>query len=42
MIPAGIGLAYLIYDFTVGRNEAAVVDQERRAKLSETNRARPV
>jgi hypothetical protein len=39
IIPAGIGAAYLIYYFAVGRKEAELADEERRAKLAETNRA---
>jgi hypothetical protein len=39
LIPLGIGAAYLIYYFAVGRKEADLADEERRAKLAETNRA---
>jgi len=42
LIPVGIGLAFLIYYFAVGHREAELADQALRAKLSETNRARPV
>jgi uncharacterized membrane protein HdeD (DUF308 family) len=42
LIPAGIGAAYLIYYFTVGYKEAELAEQTLRAKLAETNRARPV
>ena len=42
MIAVGVGIAYLIYYFAVGRKEAELLDEERRAKLAETNRSRPV
>lgn len=39
LIPVGIGLAYLIYYFAVGRKEAELLEAAERAKLAETNRA---
>lgn len=42
LIPVGIGLAFLIYYFAVGRHEAALQDEERKAKLAVTNRPRSV
>ena len=42
MIPVGIGVAYLIYYFAVGQKEAVLLDEERKAKLAETNRPAPV
>jgi len=38
LIPAAIGLAYLTYYFTVGKQEAEVLEAERRAKAAESNR----
>ncbi|MCZ7635316.1 MAG: DUF6249 domain-containing protein [Verrucomicrobia bacterium] len=40
LIPAGIGLAYLIYYIAVGRREAETLEALERAKLSET-KSRP-
>lgn len=42
MIAVGVGLAYLIYYFAVGRKEAELYEAERRARLAETNRPRGV
>ena len=42
LIAVGIGAAYLIYYFLVGRQEAEAFEAERKAKLAETNRPRPV
>lgn len=42
LIPVGIGAAYLIYYLAVGRQEADLLDAERRAKLVETKRSRSV
>ena len=39
LIPVGIGLAYLIYYFAVGRKEAELLEAAERAKLAETSRA---
>ena len=38
LIPIGIGLAFLIYYFTVGRKEAEAFEAREKAKLAETNR----
>jgi hypothetical protein len=38
LIPAGIGAACLIYYFAVGRNLAAAMEEERKAKLAEAAR----
>jgi hypothetical protein len=38
LIPAGIGAAYLIYYFTVGRKLAAAMEEERKARLAEAAR----
>jgi hypothetical protein len=35
LIPAGIGAAYLIYYFTVGRKFAAEMEEARKARLAE-------
>ncbi len=40
LIPAGIGVAYLIYYFTVGRKLAAAMEAEQRASQSEAARLR--
>ena len=42
LIPAGLGVACLIYYFTVGRKLAAVMEEERKARLAETARSRSV
>jgi hypothetical protein len=42
LIAVGVGVAYLIYYFAVGRKEAELFEAERRAKLAETNRSRAV
>jgi hypothetical protein len=34
LIPAGIGVAYLIYYFAVGRKIAAAMEEERKARLA--------
>ena len=39
MIPTGIGLAYLIYYFTVGKQEAERLQAAQAARLAETDRA---
>lgn len=36
--PMGIGLAYLIYYFVIGKKEAGEIEAERKAKAAETNR----
>ena len=36
LIPMGIGAAYLIYYFTVGRKEAEALEAAEKAKLAET------
>jgi hypothetical protein len=38
LIPATIGLAYLIYYFAVGKKEAELLEAERKARLAETKR----
>lgn len=38
LIPAGIGVAFLIYYFTVGRKVAAALEEERKSKLAEAAR----
>ncbi len=38
LIPAAVGLAYLIYYFAVGRKLAALMLEERKARLAETVR----
>jgi heme/copper-type cytochrome/quinol oxidase subunit 3 len=38
LIPAGIGVAFLIYYFTVGRKLAAAMEEERKAWLAEASR----
>jgi len=38
LIPAGIGMAYLIYYFTVGKKLAAAMEQEQKARLAEAAR----
>lgn len=38
LIPAGIGAAFLIYYFTVGRKLAASLEQERKARLEKISR----
>ena len=38
LIPMGIGAAYLIYYFTVGRKEAEALEAAEKAKLAETKR----
>lgn len=38
LIPLGIGVACLIYYFTVGRKLAAALDEERKARLAEAAR----
>ncbi|MGD0538898.1 MAG: DUF6249 domain-containing protein [Verrucomicrobiota bacterium] len=38
LIPIGIGLAFLIYYFAVGRKEAEAFEAGEKAKLAETNR----
>jgi hypothetical protein len=38
LIPGGIGAAYLIYYFTVGRKLAAAMEEERKARLAEAAR----
>lgn len=40
LIPGGIGVACLIYYFTVGRRLAAEMEEERKARLAEAARAR--
>jgi hypothetical protein len=40
LIPAGIGVAYLIYYFTVGRKLAAAMEAEQKNKLAEAARLR--
>jgi hypothetical protein len=40
LIPAGIGVAYLIYYFTVGRKLAAAMEEERKARLAEAAQVR--
>jgi Domain of unknown function (DUF6249) len=40
LIPAGIGAAYLIYYFAVGRKIALTVEEERKARAAETARER--
>jgi hypothetical protein len=40
MIPGGIGMAMLIYYFTVGRKLAEATEEERKAKLAELNRSK--
>ena len=40
LIPAGIGAAYLIYYFTVGRKLAAVMEEERKSKLAQPTQTR--
>jgi hypothetical protein len=40
LIPAGVGAAFLIYYFTVGRKLAAEMDAERKARLAEAARLR--
>lgn len=42
LITVAIGAAYLIYFFAVGRQEAELADQERKARLSATNPPRGV
>jgi hypothetical protein len=37
--PLGLGLAYLIYYFAVGRKEAEAIEAERKAKAAEASRA---
>jgi hypothetical protein len=38
LIPGGIGVACLIYYFTVGRKMAAEMEEERKAQLAEASR----
>jgi hypothetical protein len=38
LIPGGIGAAYLIYYFTVGRKLAAAMEEEQKARLAEAAR----
>ncbi len=38
LIPVAVGLAYLIYYFVVGKQEAEGLEAERKAKTAETNR----
>jgi hypothetical protein len=38
LIPGGIGVACLIYYFTVGRKMAAEMEEERKARLAEASR----
>ena len=38
LIPAGIGVACLIYYFTMGRKLAAALEEERKARLAEAAR----
>jgi hypothetical protein len=38
LIPAGIGMAFLIYYFTVGRKLAAAMEEERKATLAQAAR----
>jgi hypothetical protein len=38
LIPTGIGLAFLIYYFAVGRKEAEAFEAAEKAKQAETNR----
>lgn len=38
LIPAGIGVAFLIYYFTVGRKLAATMEEEHKSKLAEAAR----
>jgi hypothetical protein len=40
LIPSGIGVACLIYYFTVGRKLAADMEEERKARLAEAARAK--
>jgi hypothetical protein len=40
LIPAGIGVAYLIYYFTVGRKLALAMEAEKKARQSEAAQAR--
>jgi Domain of unknown function (DUF6249) len=40
LIPGGIGVACLIYYFTVGRKLAFIAEEERKARLAEKNRTR--
>jgi hypothetical protein len=40
LIPAGIGAAYLIYYFAVGRKLAIAMEEERKARLAEAARGR--
>ncbi len=40
LIPAGIGVACLIYYFTVGRKLAAAMEEDRKTRLAEASRAR--
>jgi hypothetical protein len=38
LVPGGVGAAYLIYYFTVGRKMAAAMEEERKARLAEAAR----
>jgi hypothetical protein len=40
LIPGGIGMACLIYYFTVGRRLAAEIEEERKTRLAETAQSR--
>lgn len=42
LIAVAVGVAYLVYFFAVGRREAELADQERKARLSATNPPRGV
>jgi hypothetical protein len=42
LVPAGIGLAYLIYYFVVGRKEATAMEAAEKAKSAETSHPRVV
>ena len=42
LITVAVGVAYLVYFFAVGRREAELADQERKARLSATNPSRGV
>ena len=39
LIPIGLGLAFLIYYFTVGRKEAAAINARRQARIAEESTA---
>ncbi|HZQ47639.1 MAG TPA: DUF6249 domain-containing protein [Verrucomicrobiae bacterium] len=42
LIPAGIGVAFLVYYFTVGRKLAMAMEEERKARLAEAARVRNI